>query len=107
MTEHLSVDQSVSLGGAAVAIILPSPDQTQPDTEDRGLEKFMAPSFILFFENLSQIYDNLDLVYPTFHVKIILSVSIYFQIRQKLFIFCCKIAAHMLVVVCLHPSNLF
>ena len=51
-TEHLSVAQSVSLGGAAVAIILPSPDQTQPDTEDRGLEKFIAPSFILFFKNL-------------------------------------------------------
>ena len=43
MTEHLSVDQSVSLGGAAVAIILPSPDQTQPATEDSGLEKFISP----------------------------------------------------------------
>ena len=41
MTEHLSVDQSVSLGGAAVTIIFPSPDQTQPATEDRGLEKFI------------------------------------------------------------------
>ena len=44
MTEHLSVDQSVSLGGAAVTIILPSPDQTQPATEDRGLEKFIWPA---------------------------------------------------------------
>ena len=49
MTEHLSVDQSVSLGGAAVAIILPSPDHTQPDTEDRGLEKFIFQNFVIDF----------------------------------------------------------
>ena len=42
MTEHLSVDYSVSpgLGCTEVAILLPSFDQTLPANKYRGLEKF-------------------------------------------------------------------
>ena len=90
MTEHLSVDQSVSLGGAAVIIILPSPDQTQPATEDRGLEKFIVQAATgSFFLEICHRFtkQRLSISLSYFHIIILLSSIFIFEIQTELFIF--------------------
>ena len=99
MTEHLSVDQSVSLGGAAVTIIFPSPDQTQPATEDSGLEKFIAPAAAWsFFLEIGHRFKEIIGVL-LFFTSSFFNILFIFETQTELFIYLWKFAAHIIVVV--------